>query len=156
MNPHRLVYGFAYDFPWAMIVGAATLIGLVTTKDRQAIPWCRETIILAMFVLWMIVTTLFSLEPELAWLQLEKVLKIQLMVFVTLMLLNTRFKLEIYIWIIVLSFGFYGVKGGIFTLLTGGAYHVMGPTGSFIGGNNEMGLALIMVFPLLRLSLIHI
>ncbi|HEY9867859.1 MAG TPA: putative O-glycosylation ligase, exosortase A system-associated, partial [Candidatus Obscuribacterales bacterium] len=45
---------------------------------------------------------------------------------------------------------FYGIKGGIFTITTGGAYHVRGPDGSFIGGDNEIGLALIMTIPLLR------
>lgn len=150
MNPHRLAYGFAYDFPWAMIVGIATIVGLIATKDRQPIPRTRETIILAVFILWMTVTSAFSLEPALAWEQWEKVFKIQVMVFVTLMLLNTRLKVDIYIWVIVLSFGFYGTKGGVFTLITGGGYHVMGPAGSFIGGNNEMGLALIMTVPLMR------
>jgi probable O-glycosylation ligase (exosortase A-associated) len=54
------------------------------------------------------------------------------------------------VWVMVISIGFYGVKGGIFTLLTGGAYHVYGPARSFIGGNNEIGLALIMTIPLMR------
>jgi probable O-glycosylation ligase (exosortase A-associated) len=49
-----------------------------------------------------------------------------------------------------LSLAFYGVKGGIFTILNGGSYHVRGPSGSFIGGDNEIGLALIMTIPLLR------
>jgi probable O-glycosylation ligase (exosortase A-associated) len=42
------------------------------------------------------------------------------------------------------------VKGGIFTIVHGGVYHVKGPEGSFISGDNEMGLALIMTIPLLR------
>lgn len=150
MNPHRLTYGFAYDFPWAMLVGATTLIGLVLTKDRQGIPWTRETVILFLFLIWMTITSIFAFEPKLAWEQYEKVFKILVMVFVTLMLINSRFKLDIYLWVIVLSLGFYGFKGGIFTLTTGGGYHVMGPARSFIGGNNELGLALIMTFPLMR------
>ena len=50
----------------------------------------------------------------------------------------------------MISLGLYGVKGGIFTLLTGGGYLVYGPAGTFIGGNNEIGLALIMTVPLMR------
>ena len=53
-------------------------------------------------------------------------------------------------WVCVISLGLYGVKGGIFTLLTGGGYSVYGPAGTFIGGNNEIGLALIMTVPLMR------
>jgi probable O-glycosylation ligase (exosortase A-associated) len=54
------------------------------------------------------------------------------------------------VWVMALSLAFYGVKGGIFTILHGGVYHVRGPAGSFIAGDNEIGLALIMTIPLLR------
>ena len=49
-----------------------------------------------------------------------------------------------------MSLGFYGVKGGIFTILKGGAYRVQGPGGTFIAGNNEIALALVMAIPLIR------
>ena len=98
----------------------------------------------------MLFTTFFAFYPDLAWEQWGKVWKIMLMIYVTLMLINTRQKLDWLVWVIVLSLGLYGVKGGIFTILTGGAFRVQGPLGSFISGNNEMGLALIMIIPLMR------
>ena len=48
-------------------------------------------------------------------------------------------------WVMALSIGFFGVKGGIFTVVGGGENMVWGPPGSFIEGNNELALALIMV-----------
>jgi probable O-glycosylation ligase (exosortase A-associated) len=54
------------------------------------------------------------------------------------------------LWVLVGSLGFYGAKGGLFTLLTGGNYRVFGPPDSFIEGNNELALALIMIIPLMR------
>jgi putative inorganic carbon (HCO3(-)) transporter len=42
------------------------------------------------------------------------------------------------------------VKGGIFTISHGGVHRVQGPAGSFIGGNNEIALALSMTIPLMR------
>jgi putative inorganic carbon (HCO3(-)) transporter len=38
----------------------------------------------------------------------------------------------------------------LFTLATGGSYRVWGPSGSFIEGNNEIALALVMIIPLMR------
>jgi len=150
MNPHRLSWGFAADFPFAQIVAIVTLIALIFSREPKRIPWTRETIILLLFVLWMLVTTGFALLPEVAWPQMEKVAKIQLMTFVTMMLMNTRHRLNLLIWVIVFSLGFFGVKGGIFTILSGGGDRVVGPPGTFIGGNNEIGLALIMLVPLMR------
>ncbi|RRQ22836.1 putative O-glycosylation ligase, exosortase A system-associated [Thiohalobacter thiocyanaticus] len=150
MNPHRLAYGFAREAPFAMLIGATTLVAMLFMKEKIRFPWSRETIVLLLFVLWMCLTTVFSLQQEYSLLQLEKVVKIQVMTFITMILMLYRERLNLLVWVIVLSLGFYGVKGGIFTLMTGGGYHVMGPLGSFIGGNNELGLALIMILPLMR------
>jgi len=53
-------------------------------------------------------------------------------------------------WVLVGSVAFYAVKGGLFTLATGGEHRVWGPPGSFIEENNSLALATIMVIPLLR------
>jgi len=150
MNPHRLTYGFAFSFPFAQIIAIVTLISLFKSKEPKRIPWTRETILLLIFISWMLFTTFFSFYSDLAWEQWDKVWKIMLMIYVTLMLINTRQKLDWLVWVIVLSLGFYGLKGGLFTILHGGVYRVQGPMGSFISGNNEMALALIMVIPLMR------
>jgi len=149
MNPHRMAWGFATTLPVAMAVALTTLVALLVSREPKRIPWTRETAILLTFVLWMVVTTFFAAFPELAWVQLEKVAKIQLMIFVALILINTRERLHALVWTIALSLGFYGIKGGIFTILTGGAFRVQGPPGTFIGGNNEIGLALTMTIPLM-------
>lgn len=150
MNPHRLAYGFAVNFPWAYMVALVTLTSLLLSKEKKEIPWTRESVTLLIFALWMCVTTYFALEPVLAPFILTKILKILLMTYVTMMLINSKWRIELLVAVIVFSLGFYGVKGGIFTITTGGGNHVRGPNGTFIGGNNEIGLALIMTIPLMR------
>ena len=51
------------------------------------------------------------------------------------------------VWIIVISLFYYGVKGGLFTIATGGHFHVLGPAASIIGDNNQLALALLMTLP---------
>lgn len=149
MNPHRLAWGFAYTFPFAMVVAIVTLTAFFLSREKKTVPWTRETVVLLLFIGWMALTTVFAWYPEYAWLEWNRVWKIQLIVFLTAILINTREKLDWLIWVIALSLGFYGVKGGIFTLGTGGGFLVRGPAGSFIGGNNELALALIMTIPLI-------
>ena len=148
-NPHRLAFGWAHDFPWAMIIALATFTGLLFSKEPKRIPWTRETVLLLIFVLWMCVTTFYALYPALAWDNFVKVFKILLMTFVTLMVITNRERLNGLIWVICISLGFYGIKGGIFTITKGGVHHVQGPDGTFFGGNNEMALVLAMIIPLL-------
>lgn len=150
MNPHRLTWGFAYDFPFAMVVGLTTIAAFVFSKEKKEMVWTRETGLLLFFIGWMLTTTLFALYPQFAWEQWDKVWKIQLMIFLTVLMINDRYKLHWLVWVIALSLGFYGIKGGIFTIVNGGVFRVQGPGGSFIEGNNEIALALVMVIPLIR------
>ena len=150
MNPHRLTWGFAYAMPFAQVVALATLASVLFTREPKKLPWTRETVVLVLFSGWMVLTTVFAAYPAEAWPQLEKVAKILLMVFVTMMVMQSRERIQLLIWVATLSLAFYGVKGGIFTVVNGGVYHVWGPVGSFIQGNNEMALALVMTVPLLR------
>jgi putative inorganic carbon (HCO3(-)) transporter len=149
MNPHRQTWGFAYDFPFAFICAIVTILAFLFSREKEMI-WTRETVSLLMFIGWMYTTTLFAFYPDLAWIQWEKVWKIQLMVFLTLMLIKERQHLHWMIWVIALSLGYYGVKGGIFTIVHGGQFRVQGPAGTFFGGNNEMALVLAMLIPLIR------
>ncbi len=151
MNPHRLTWGFAYDMPFAQMIAVATFIGIVFTAGKNRyIPRDALVYTLVAFNLWMVATTLFAIYPDEAWVKLIKVIKIQVMTFVTLMLVKDRRYLHALVWVIVVSLGFYGVKGGIFTLLTGGQYSVLGPSGTFFEGNTTVALALLMTLPLMR------
>lgn len=150
MNPHKQCWGFAMNMPFVYVSFLATVASMFMSKEPKRIPWTRETILLAVFMGWMTITTFMAFYSGLAWEQWNKVLKIQVGTFMTLMLINSKDRIRIFIWIICLSLGYYGVKGGIFTIVHGGTYRVQGPASTFFEGNNEMGLALIMTVPLIR------
>jgi putative inorganic carbon (HCO3(-)) transporter len=150
MNPHKLTWGFAYDFPFAVIVGVTTLIAVVLSREPKRIPWQAPVVALALLIAWFGVTTVFSLYPTEAWAQWQKVMKIQLFIFVTLMIMQTKERINAVVWVSTLSLAFFGIKGGIYTLQSGGGGMVLGPDGGFISGNTEISLALTMTIPLMR------
>src|SRR4026209_565990 len=149
MNPHRMTWGFAYDLPFGMMVRLATVVGLVITRDRKGLPNAIEVYLLLALWGWFLVTTIFAFYPDDAWIQFNKVSKILVGIFLSLFLLQDARKLRALIWVIALSIGFFGVKGGIFSIMTGAQNQVLRPRDSFISGNTEIGLALNMVIPLL-------
>ena len=150
MNPHRLAYGFAYSFQFALVSAIVTFLSVgLSSRIKKKFPITPVTIFLIIFVCWMLITTLFALEPVLAKEELSRALKIQAVIFLTLILLDSKKKIDHLIWVIVFSIGFYGVKGGTFAILTGGSHRVWGPDDSFISGNNEIALALVMIVPLM-------
>ena len=102
-----------------------------------------------LFIVWMLITTLFAFNTDWAFFQFTKVMKIQLLTFITIMLIRNKEQLDVLIWVIVGSIGFYSIKGGVFTILTAGNSRVWGPPGGFIEENNSLALATLMVIPLM-------
>ncbi|HSE05729.1 MAG TPA: putative O-glycosylation ligase, exosortase A system-associated [Methylomirabilota bacterium] len=149
MNPHRLTWGFATEVPWALVAGVVTLIGIPFARDRKPIPWVRETYLLAALWVMFTITTVFSLYPEEAWPQWERVSKILLFVFITMKFFQDRDRLRYLFILIAFSIGFYGVKGFVFSIMTGGQHLVYGPMRSFLSSNNSVGLAINMILPFL-------
>jgi len=150
MNPHRLGWGFAYNFPFAYIVALVTLFSFLFNRDVKAYAFYGLTYIWFFFLFWMGLTTFFSIDSAGAMTQLIKVAKIQLFSILSLWLLNDFDRLRKFIWVVVLSFAYFGVKGGVFTLVNGGQFIVWGPPKSFIEGNNELALALLVIIPLMN------
>ena len=148
MVPHRLAFGFAQSMPFSHMVALATLAGFLFSRDRHPFPSSSITTTYLLFLLWMTVTSFFAIDS--AALIFDKwvvVMKIHFFLFLTLMLIRGRQQIETLLWVITLSIGFYGMKGGIFTLLTGGSGRVWGPGGGVIAGNNALGVALVMLVP---------
>ncbi|HKW94419.1 MAG TPA: putative O-glycosylation ligase, exosortase A system-associated [Methylomirabilota bacterium] len=149
MNPHRLTYGFAYDFPFAQLIAIATLSGFVLSGDRKRFLWTREIVLVVALGIWFTITTVFAVYPESAWAKWSEVSKILLMALLVVPLFQDRGRLRRLLVVIGFSLGFYGVKAGVFALATGGRWMVLGPPGSFFEANNEMALVLNMTLPIL-------
>jgi putative inorganic carbon (HCO3(-)) transporter len=150
MNPHTQGWGFARDAPFAALIAVVTVAAMATNAHRKyRLPITPVTGTFLLFIAFMCFTSAFAIHPEEVMPQLIKVLKIMGMTLVVIMLLRKRSHVEWLIWTVAISIGYYGVKGGIFTLRSGGQYRVWGPIGTFIDGNNEIALALVMTIPLM-------
>lgn len=150
MNPHTQGWGFATTFPFAAVIAGTTMIAMVFTKEPRSLPLTAFTWVLLLFATLMSITTLFSFYPSSSAIMWTRVMKILFMTLIAMMLIKSKKQIHRYVWILVVSLGFYGVKGGIFTIASGGHFIVWGPTNTFIGGNNEIALALVVIIPMMR------
>jgi probable O-glycosylation ligase (exosortase A-associated) len=149
MNPHRLTYGFAFEFPFAAIIAAVTMIGMFASREPKKLPMTPLVVVLILFMTWMTLTGFTALEPDFAWAEWNRVAKTMLMILLTMAIINRPEDLKNFTWVVALSLGFYGFKGGLFTILTGGTSRVLGPSDTYIGDNNDLALALVMTTPLI-------
>lgn len=150
MNPHKMTFGFAFSMPFAQATAVVTLLAFLMTRKRQPLPKNGIVLLLVMLALWMSFTSVFAIASRDAvidrWIF---VMKIQLMLFITWMLVCDAKQLRVLIWVVTLSVAFFGIKGGVWTLLTGGGSRVWGPPGGLLQGNNELAVALVMLTPML-------
>jgi len=149
MVPQGLTWGFARTLPVAMLIGCATLIGWVFTKERKPIPRTLTVFAVLVMAAHFTLTTILAYDSQLAWGKWDWVSKALLMTFVTMSLFQDRERLRWLYMVPALGLGFYGLKGGLWVLRTGGGERVYGPDMSFFADNNGLGLALCMILPML-------
>lgn len=159
MNPHRLAYGLASELPWAMLVIAATVVGCMLAGELRLPPMNATTLLFVALMLCFTATSIVALgEPAAVWDKWERSMKVLLGLLLTAAMLTTRHRLHALIWVMVISLGYYGVRGGLFALVTGGSYRVWGPPQTMITDNNHLAAALLISLPLmnyLRLQSAH-
>jgi putative inorganic carbon (hco3(-)) transporter len=150
-NFHTLTWGFFSDLYYAYIIAILTVFSwLISRVDKKKLPLTSLVILTLLFSLWITITSLCALAPEEdVWAKWTTVQKILLMCLVGFALTTTRCRVEQLIWVVVLSVGFWGVKGAISFPLHGGGSGIHGPDGGVTSDNNEFGVALLMLLPFL-------
>src|SRR5258708_2078559 len=155
-NPHRYTWGVAYHFPVAWTVAIPTVAGALFTRQTTRPCHLRETFLMACLWAWFAVTFLHARQVPIfhghildAETQLLQVSKILLMTFFTILLVTSRERLKYLLLVASLSLGVRGIAGAIFGFRTEGQSRIYGPADSFLSDNNDFGLALNMMLPLL-------
>jgi probable O-glycosylation ligase (exosortase A-associated) len=147
--PQSYMWGFGRTFPFSQVIAVSTVLGLILSAERKTLAIQRESLLLILLWLLFGASTLDALYPAKALEQLLLVSKIFFMIIVATMVINSDDKRDALIRIVGYSLGFYGLKGGLFVVLSGGEMIVYGPEGSFLYANNSIGLGLAMNIPVL-------
>lgn len=151
MNPHREVWGFAQTMPWAMLSFVVMVFGCIIAREPKKLAVNGVTVLMIVFAVGITITSITALGPsEAVWSKWERTIKTLLGLLLTASLLTDRRRIHAMIWLIVIALGFYGVKGGIFTVMTGGAFIVLGPANSMISDRNHLAVALLVAIPLMN------
>jgi probable O-glycosylation ligase (exosortase A-associated) len=149
MNPHRITYGFAGSFPFVMIIAAVTLLATLASKEQKKVPFTPVVVQLLIVILWVTLTAAFALNQVGAWEQWSIVMKTMLIVVLTIAVTRTVNDVKALVLTVAVSLGFWGFKGGLWTIASGGHNGLLGPPGTYIGDNNTLALAMVTTVPLI-------
>jgi putative inorganic carbon (hco3(-)) transporter len=147
MNPHRLTWSYAYNFRFNYFIAIATIMGIaVFWKKTVKIPRTFTVYALFAFLFWTTITSINSINYP--WHDWQQLVKIYMMITATFLVVDSKKVIITLVTIITLSIGYFGIKGGVFTITTGGQFQVLGPARSFFSDNNMFALAELMVVPM--------
>ncbi len=148
-SPH-IYFGYASaNWQVSLAIALCTVVGLLFSRAWSNPFRHKVVIVYAVLMAWMTAGLPFSFVPEYCYDLWDRTFKITLMLIISVALIDSRKKLEVFIWANVIAIGFYGVKGGVYSILSGGGSTVLGP-GGFTAENNALALAEIVVLPFLR------
>lgn len=100
MNPHRLTYGAAYDFPFAAVIGGLTIVSAFLSKEPKRLPLTPVTVILIAFLGWTTLTTFFAQDSKLAWDEWSRVSKTLLITFLAMTVVNSEKEVKAFPWVL--------------------------------------------------------
>lgn len=146
--PYAYTWGVARTFPHVQALAVCTIAGYVF-QSGKSFPKQRESVLLLMLWGWFVLSTTTAFSPDDAVTQLVRMCKILLMIVLCLSLINSEERLRLLVKVVALSIGLYGLKGGVFAVLTGGGATVWGAEGTSLANSNAIGLAMAVNVPFL-------
>ncbi|MBL8753648.1 MAG: putative O-glycosylation ligase, exosortase A system-associated [Planctomycetes bacterium] len=151
MRPQDLCWGFARTMRMSFFVAFAMLIGwFVHERGRRPFAlWDFRTFaIVGLGALVSISYADAQVQDAYTNTYFFEFVKILVITAFTAGQVDSRERLRVMYWTIALSLAFFGVKGGLFGVLSGGRPILRGP-GGMLEDNNDFALALVMNVPLL-------
>jgi probable O-glycosylation ligase (exosortase A-associated) len=146
--PHKEMWGGAASWNWNMIIVVITVLAWMFSREPKYLPSDALSILVICFLASLTLSATFSLTPKNSWDWWNTFIRSIVLYFPVLLLLNSRSRLNALIWVIVITFGQHSVKGGGFTLATGGSFEVRGPEG-MLGDRNGSALSFVCTIPLI-------
>ncbi|MBV9374218.1 MAG: putative O-glycosylation ligase, exosortase A system-associated [Alphaproteobacteria bacterium] len=150
-NFHTLIWGGPFaSLNYAYVIAILTCLSWAFSRtDKKQLPITPLVALTLLFSIWITFTSWFALAPsEDVWTKWITVQKILFMCLVGYALTTTRERLNQLIWVVALTIGLWGVKGALWSILHGGS-EIHGPDGGMLADNNDFGLGLILILPLL-------
>jgi putative inorganic carbon (hco3(-)) transporter len=148
MDPHQEAYGFAHSIPFNLIIACVTSAMWLFSRERKWPPIDVTFVLILAFLAWITLNGFFAPDPAWSWPLWDRAWKTIVLGLIIMAMGVDKVRAHALIWTVVISLLYYGIKGGLFTIISGGHSHVLGAPNSMIGDNNQLALALLMVLPL--------
>ena len=150
MRLQDLAWGFARFERWSYYVALVTFAGYLADREKKGIVIEVRTVLMMLLAAMLGIGLAQGKGPgKLDWAPYFEFCKIIGVALFTTSVVRTRSHLRVLVWLITLSFAFYGVKSGIHGVVSLGRLKIIEGPGGMLKDNNDFALAMVMAIPLL-------
>ena len=150
MRPQDLTWGFAREQRWSYLIAITTFVGFLKSRpDQWFLRDWRNYVMMAMIVTVGVSGLISKYASAITFNYFMEFAKILIIAIFTTAVVVRREQLRMLLWIIALSLGFFGVKSGIWGIMTLGQVRIIRGPGGMMLDNNALSLALAMAVPML-------
>lgn len=151
MRLQDLTWGFARTIRWSFYIAVITFSGFfVSHRERKFMVNDLRTTIMMILVVLVGLSILKNRGPDPddlpGFVEFTKIVVIALF---TTGMVSSRERLRMLLWVIAISFAFFGFKSGVVGILTGGSTQILQGPGGMLKDNNDFALALSMGIPMM-------
>lgn len=149
MRAPDLCWGPARSFRFSLIVAAAMYAGWLIFDKRPFLRMDRRNLYMGLLTVFVTISWIIApVGGDSVNGKFSEFLKVIAVAMFITGQIDTKSRLQTLLWVGMLSFAFYGVKGGIWGLLLRDARIIRGPGGLLLD-NNDFSLAMVMNLPFL-------
>ncbi len=152
MRVQDLAWGWARDMRWSFYVAILMFAGFFLLRERGKklfLNDARSYVMITLVLLTGIGVALSVAPDDYQFRRYLEFVKIIAVALFTTAVVKNREQLRILLWVIALSLGFYGVKSGIWGILTLGRSQILVGPGGMLADSNDLSLAMAMCVPML-------
>lgn len=158
VKPQQLAWAIITDWPLSLIAAVA-MIAQYTLKDRKFPPKFSGILaLIAVFTIWVTLTTMMSIIPERPWGKWDWVYKVLLFALFIPFVFRSRVQIESFILVFVFSAATIFFSAGVKTLLGGGGYGtlaIMGGGNTGLAEGSTLAVVSVMLIPLIVFLMRH-
>ncbi len=148
MTPHQAAYG-VFGVPLNLVIASVALAAYVISGEVAKFRFDLLTSLITIFAGWLVLSQLFSLDPEHSAGYFDRFIKTLIFVVLCAQMASSKLRFNMLVWMLVLGIGFFAAKGGLFTFMTFGEHRVQGLAQTVLEDNNHFGIAVASILPLI-------
>lgn len=146
-TPQQAAYA-AKDIPLNLIIAGFVFVTFFFHKEFKKLRFDVVTTMLVGFSIWLLISQHQSLVPDRSAEFTDRFFKIMIFIFLITQVVTSKLRFHAVLWSLVMIMGFYGAKGGIYTIVKLGAGTYAGQIDTVLYDNNHMAIALAATLPM--------